>query len=110
MKSVKNKNLKIQFVDLSNESMAFNVLIDEKLVETNIYGTKNQIKQSRATKYALNNIDTVLSRTTNENALWIVIYDCGLKIKPYFTNQFCEVELSLNLNFKTNYNPLYKIT
>lgn len=32
MKSVKNKNLKIQFVDLSNESMAFNVLIDEKLV------------------------------------------------------------------------------
>ena len=45
MKSVKNKNLKIQFVDLSNESMAFNVLIDEKLVETNIYGTKNQIKQ-----------------------------------------------------------------
>lgn len=79
MKSVKNKNLKIQFVDLSNESMAFNVLIDEKLVETNIYGTKNQIKQSRATKYALNNIDTVLSRTTNENALWIVIYDCGQK-------------------------------
>lgn len=69
MKSVKNKNLKIQFVDLSNESMAFNVLIDEKLVETNIYGTKNQIKQSRATKYALNNIDTVLSRTTNENVL-----------------------------------------
>ena len=55
------------------------IFSNKKLVEVGIYGTKNQIKQSRATKYALNNIDTVLSRTTNENVLWIVIYDCGQK-------------------------------
>ncbi|TKY50002.1 Ribonuclease 3 protein 3 [Spatholobus suberectus] len=63
------QNLKIQFVDRWKESMAFNVVIDEKLVGTGIYGTKKQIAQSRAAKDALNNIDTVLSsrKITDEN-------------------------------------------
>ncbi|XP_027341669.1 ribonuclease 3-like protein 3 [Abrus precatorius] len=65
------QNLKIKFVDLWKDSMSFNVIIDEKLVGTGIYGTKKQIAISRAAKDALNNIDIVLStkKVTNEHVL-----------------------------------------
>ncbi|KAK7316574.1 hypothetical protein RJT34_00139 [Clitoria ternatea] len=55
------QNLKVQFVDLWKESMAFNVLIDEKLAGTGICAAKKHIAQSRAAKDALNNIDLVLN-------------------------------------------------
>lgn len=55
------KNLKIQFIDLWKESMAFNVLIDDKLVGRGIYGSKKEIAHNRAAKNALDNIGRLLS-------------------------------------------------
>ena len=64
------KRMKVQFVDVWQQSMAINVLIDDKFFGSGIYGSKKEIALNRAAKNALENIERVLktSKTTNDDA------------------------------------------
>lgn len=54
------RNLKIEFVDFREESMSFNVLINEKFVASAIYGTKKEIAHRIAARNALDNKDVTV--------------------------------------------------
>lgn len=55
------RNLKVKFVDLWKENMAFDVFIDDQFVGRGIYGLKKEIAHNRAAENALNNIRKILS-------------------------------------------------
>jgi len=55
------RNLKVKFVDLWKENMAFDVFIDDQFVGRGTYGLKKEIAHNRAAKNALNNIRKILS-------------------------------------------------
>ncbi|KAJ4831731.1 hypothetical protein Tsubulata_042527 [Turnera subulata] len=54
------RNLKVKFVDLWKENMAFNVFVDGQLLGKGTYGLKKDIAHNRAAKDALNNIAKLL--------------------------------------------------
>ncbi|KAF2292252.1 hypothetical protein GH714_018141 [Hevea brasiliensis] len=54
------KHLKVKFVDLWRESMAFDVFIDDQLVGRGTYGLKKEIAHNRAAKDALDNLGRIL--------------------------------------------------
>ncbi|KAJ9170047.1 hypothetical protein P3X46_018183 [Hevea brasiliensis] len=54
------KHLKVKFVDLWRESMAFDVFIDNQLVGRGTYGLKKEIAHNRAAKDALDNLGRIL--------------------------------------------------
>ncbi|XP_057984531.1 ribonuclease 3-like protein 3 [Hevea brasiliensis] len=54
------KHLKVKFVDLWRESMAFDVFINDQLVGRGTYVLKKEIAHNRAAKDALDNIGRIL--------------------------------------------------
>ncbi|KAJ6729223.1 RNASE II-LIKE 1 [Salix viminalis] len=56
------RNLKLRFVDLWEEHMAFDVLIDDQFMGRGIYGPKKEIAHNRAANDALNNIEKVFGK------------------------------------------------
>ncbi|KAJ7960356.1 ribonuclease 3-like protein 3 [Quillaja saponaria] len=58
-------NFNLKFIDLWKESMAIEVLIDDRLVGRGIYGHKKEIAQNRAAKNALENIGRILGDKDN---------------------------------------------
>ncbi|XP_057984536.1 ribonuclease 3-like protein 3 [Hevea brasiliensis] len=59
------KHLKVKFVDLWRESMAFDVFIDDQLVGRGTHGLKKEIAHNRAAKDALDNIGGILGKKDN---------------------------------------------
>ncbi|KAJ9170046.1 hypothetical protein P3X46_018182 [Hevea brasiliensis] len=56
------KHLKVKFVDLWKENMAFDVFIDDQLVGRGTHGLKKEIAHNRAAKDALDNIGRILGK------------------------------------------------
>ncbi|XP_065867846.1 ribonuclease 3-like protein 3 [Euphorbia lathyris] len=59
------RNLKVKFVDSWRESMAFHVLIEDKLVGRATYGFKKDIAHNRAAKDALDNIRSLFTQSSS---------------------------------------------
>lgn len=61
------RNLKVRFVDLWEESTAFDVYVDDQLVGRGEYQPKKEIAINRAAKDALNNLERILGDRTYDN-------------------------------------------